>query len=138
MRLSKCERANYNSRMNLSALGRKIMQLVAGKGAITFEQFMEMALYDAEFGYYTSGATRIGREGDFYTSSYLHPAFGAMIGRQIVEFWEFMGKPGDFRVVEMGAGAGYLCKDILDSLKEREMFASLRVCIVEPVDALRD
>lgn len=138
MRLSKCERENYNFRMNLSALGRKIMQLVAGKGAITFEQFMEMALYDAEFGYYTSGATRIGREGDFYTSSYLHPAFGAMIGRQIVEFWEFMGKPGDFRVVEMGAGAGYLCKDILDSLKEREMFASLKVCIVEPVDALRE
>ncbi len=123
--------------MGFNDLERKIMDMVGRKGAITFEQFMEMALYDAEFGYYTSGVVKIGREGDFYTSPYLHPVFGAMIGRQIVEFWELMGKPRDFEVVEMGAGAGYLCKDILDSLKEREIFASLKFYIIEPVRAVR-
>ncbi len=138
MLLSKYKSEHYNFRMKLNHLERKIMQIVATKGAITFEQFMEMALYDAEFGYYTSETTRIGREGDFYTSSYLHPAFGAMIGRQIAEFWEFMGKPDEFCVVEMGAGAGYLCKDILDSLKEREIFASLEFRIVEPVYVRRE
>ncbi|HSB32392.1 MAG TPA: SAM-dependent methyltransferase [Candidatus Sulfobium mesophilum] len=124
--------------MSFNDLKRKIIQIVGRKGAITFERFMEMALYDAEFGYYTSGAMRIGREGDFYTSSYLHPAFGAMIGRQIEEFWEFMGKPSEFEVFEMGAGAGYLCKDIIDSLKEREVSASLKFCIIEPVSAIRE
>lgn len=118
--------------MSCNALERKIIQIIGREGPITFERFMEMALYDTGFGYYRSGNARIGREGDFYTSSYLHPVFGAMIGRQIEEFWEFMGKPREFEVLEMGAGAGYLCKDILDFLKGRQVFAALRYGIIEP------
>jgi SAM-dependent MidA family methyltransferase len=118
--------------MGSNDLERKIIQIIDREGPITFEKFMETALYDAEFGYYRSGNARIGREGDFYTSSCVHPVFGAMIGRQIEEFWESMGKPGEFGVLEMGAGAGYLCKDVLDSLKGREVFGALRYGIIEP------
>ncbi|MBI4684481.1 MAG: SAM-dependent methyltransferase [Nitrospirae bacterium] len=111
---------------------------------------MNMALYEPELGYYASGKARIGREGDFYTSSHLHPVFGTMIGKQIEEMWEMMGKPQDFQIVEMGAGAGYLCKDMLDYYKggqgsrvkgaseERDIFKNLQYRIVELNPVIKD
>jgi SAM-dependent MidA family methyltransferase len=112
-------------------------------GPITFEEFMSMALYYPELGYYAHPDAVIGREGDFYTSPHLHPIFGAVICRQLIEMWEIMGRPPHFHAVEMGAGAGYLCKDILDYLyttvnqsdghrDERDFVACLRYVIVEP------
>lgn len=86
---------------------------------MSFETFMDMALYSPGLGYYTKDTTKIGRWGDFYTSSHLHPIFGAMIGRQMEEMWALMGRPDQFRIVEMGAGMGYLARDLLDYLKAR-------------------
>src|SRR4030042_139557 len=99
--------------MNL--LKEKIIERIRKEGPVTFETFMEMALYEPMLGYYASEKTEIGKSGDFYTSTHLHSAFGAMIGRQIGQMREIMGKPADFGIVEIGAGAGYMCKDILDS-----------------------
>ena len=124
--------------MASNELERKIIQKIGEDGPITFEKFMDMVLYDADFGYYTSRNSRIGRKGDYYTSSYLHPVFGAMLGRQLEEMWEAMGRPSDFEVLEMGAGSGYLCKDILDSLKKREIFSSLRYYIIERSAAMKE
>jgi SAM-dependent MidA family methyltransferase len=76
-------------------------------------------------------ALRIGRNGDFYTSSHMHPFFGAMIGRQLVEMWNVMGRPEEFNVVEMGAGIGYLAKDIIDYLKCKDIFRCLSYRIIE-------
>lgn len=75
-----------------------------------------MALYYPELGYYTKDSTKIGRAGDFYTSPHMHPIFGAMLGRQMVEMWNLMGNPGVFNIVETGAGMGYLAKDVLEHL----------------------
>ena len=121
--------------MNL--LQQKIIRRIKSEGPVTFKTFMEMALYEPELGYYTSQKTRIGRSGDFYTSSHLHPAFGMMLGKQIEEMWEIMNKPSAFQIVEMGSGAGYLCKDILDYLKNRELFNSLNYTIVELNPAMK-
>jgi SAM-dependent MidA family methyltransferase len=118
-------------------LERKIIRKINEEGSVTFEMFMDMALYDPQYGYYTSAKERIGRSGDFYTSSHLHPVFGRMLGRQVEEFWEFMGRPRDFRVLEMGAGAGYVCKDMLDYLKHREIFKVLSYAIIERSPAMR-
>jgi SAM-dependent MidA family methyltransferase len=121
----------------MDLLGRKIMELIRQKGPLTFEHFMEMALYDPEFGYYASGRSRIGREGDFFTSSHLHPVFGAMIGRQVEEMWRLMGMPDGFTIVEPGPGEGLICCDMLDYLKERECFNALRYFLVEPNPATK-
>jgi len=121
----------------MNPLQQKIIRRIKSEGPVTFRTFMEMALYEPELGYYTSQKTRIGRSGDFYTSSHLHPAFGIMIGKQIEEMWEIMNKPSDFQIVEMGSGAGYLCKDILDYLKNRELFNSLNYTIVELNPAMK-
>ena len=101
----------------MNPLEQKIVERIKREGSISFETFMDMALYDSEFGYYVARGQRIGREGDFYTSSHLHPIFGAMIGKQIAEMWKMMGCPEGFTIMEMGAGEGYVCKDMLDYLK---------------------
>lgn len=116
----------------MTPLEQKIIEKIRREGPITFETFMAMALYEPELGYYASDRVEIGRAGDFYTSPHLHPAFGAMIGRQVEEMWELMERPYDFHIVEIGAGAGYLCKDILDYLNKRDFFNSLTYVIVEP------
>ena len=100
-------------------------------GPLSFENFMEIALYSPGLGYYTRETTSIGREGDFYTSPHLHPLFGAMIGKQLEEMWQLPGMPSEFHVVEMGAGMGWLALDILNYLETRDIFRDLHYTIVE-------
>ena len=107
------------------------MRRIQSEGPLSFEDFMETALYFPRLGYYTKETTTIGREGDFYTSPHLHPLFGAMIGKQMEEMWNLLDRPSEFRIVEMGAGAGHLAKDMLDYLKGREIFASVNYSIIE-------
>ena len=112
-------------------LERKIIDRIREEGCITFEAFMDMALYDPCYGYYCSEDLSIGKAGDFYTSAHLHPVFGAMLGRQMREMWEFMGSPAFFTLVEVGGGEGHICRDMLDSLRGDAFFDALRYVIVE-------
>src|SRR5437868_3760940 len=98
-------------------LSEIIIKKIRENGPIPFRDFMEMALYYPELGYYTSPKDKIGTNGDYYTSSSLTPAFGAMIGRQIEEMWSMSGE-NKFTIVEYGAGTGSLCYDILQYLKQ--------------------
>ena len=92
----------------MNPLEQIIIDKIRKEGPITFEMFMDMALYYPELGYYSSGKNAIGRGGDFYTSPHLHPVFGTMLGKQLMEMWMVMGKPKIFHAVEIGAGTGYL------------------------------
>ncbi|HBH60947.1 MAG TPA: hypothetical protein DDX85_04235, partial [Nitrospiraceae bacterium] len=100
----------------MKPLEQQIIDRIKNKGTITFEAFMHMALYHPGLGYYSSPQTTIGRDGDFYTSPHLHPVFGAMICKQLMEMWMIMGRPSSFHAVEIGAGVGYLCRDIFNYL----------------------
>ncbi|WP_333653702.1 class I SAM-dependent methyltransferase [Dissulfurispira sp.] len=115
----------------MSPLKEKIIERIKSEGPINFETFVEMVLYYPGLGYYTKDSTKIGRTGDFYTSPHLHSIFGAMIGRQMEEMWTAIGKPEIFHIVEMGAGMGYLAKDMLEYLEEKEIFKYLKYTIVE-------
>jgi SAM-dependent MidA family methyltransferase len=127
----------------MNTLEKIIIDRIKREGPITFETFMDMALYYPELGYYSSPDAVIGRKGDYYTSPHLHPVFGAMIAKQLMEMWTIMRKPSLFYAVEMGAGAGYLCKDIFDYLyrpsqdfaisqDKNNFLRSLKYVIVEP------
>jgi SAM-dependent MidA family methyltransferase len=102
------------------------------KGPLTFTRFMEICLYHPQYGYYSSGRTCRGREGDYYTSPTVHPVFGALLGKQMAQMWRFLGE-GAFEIVEMGGGEGYLCLDILDYLQRHEpqFYNLLRYRMVE-------
>ena len=89
----------------------EIRRRIAAQGPITFAEFMGMALYHTEGGYYTWGE-RIGASGDYYTSPAVHPAFGALLAVQLFQIWDLLVRPVPFTVVEAGAGNGLLCRDI--------------------------
>jgi len=115
----------------MNPLEQKITERIKREGPLTFETFMEMALYEPGLGYYASENIEIGKAGDFYTSQHLHPAFGSMIGKQLEEMWEIMGRPSEFYAIEPGAGAGLMCMDIMDYLHKREIFKSFSYVIAE-------
>ena len=114
------------------ALRKEIVNLINKRGKITFADFMGLALYHPEHGYYTSGKEKIGKKGDYYTSSDVHPVFGELIARQLEQMWRLMGK-GRFTVVEMGAGKGRFCYDIINFIKKKfpEFFEEVDYKIVE-------
>lgn len=101
------------------ALLDKIIRKIKSEGAISFKHFMEMALYDPEGGYYSSSREKIGVRGDFTTSPEVHPSFGKMIARQLVQMAEVILKEHTtFDIVEAGPGTGILALEILKTLKE--------------------
>ena len=115
----------------MNPLEQRIIDKIHKEGPVTFESYMEMALYEPGLGYYASESTEIGRAGDFYTSQHLHSAFGALIAKQIEEMWEVLGKPPDFHIIEPGAGAGLMCMDIMNYLCKKQIYHSLSYVIVE-------
>ncbi len=60
-----------------------IKEKIKKEGVISFEDFMEIALYFPEHGYYTSPLTKIGRKGDFFTASHLGAVFGILLAKAI-------------------------------------------------------
>src|SRR4030066_156523 len=113
-------------------LRRFILAQIEKKGSIPFSQFMEWCLYHPEYGYYQTKGTRIGKEGDYYTSPSVNPLFGHLIGKQLFQMAEFLGAE-NFDVVEMGAGSGFLCEDILDWAKKNSpaFYQRLRYHLIE-------
>jgi SAM-dependent MidA family methyltransferase len=79
--------------------GRLLRDEIASTGPISFERFMDVALYHPEFGYYRS-RDPFGRNGDFYTAAQLQPVFGQII-RAIAED---SGAPPV--LLDVGAGRG--------------------------------
>ncbi len=94
-----------------------IKNKIKQKGDISFRDFMDMALYYPELGYYTSDKSKIGEKGDFFTASELDEAFGALLAKQFAEIFEKLNTD-NFKIVEIGAGKGYLAYDILNNLKK--------------------
>jgi SAM-dependent MidA family methyltransferase len=121
--------------MELSAI---IKQRIASEGPVSFHDFMEMALYYPELGYYNRPDDQIGENGDFYTSSSLTSIFGAMIAKQLEEMWRLTGE-SEFTIVEYGAGSGLLCQDILAYLKNNlRLYDQLHYAIIEKSYSLRE
>jgi SAM-dependent MidA family methyltransferase len=104
---------------------------------LTFAEFMALALYEPNHGYYSSSANRIGKQGDFWTTPHLGKDFGAVVAQQIGEFWECLDRVQPFTVVEMGAGRGELAREILDRLQDHPLGAALDYVIIEAAAAMR-
>lgn len=118
-------------------LSEIIIARILKEGPISFRDFMEMALYYPELGYYNATQDKIGTHGDFYTSANLTAAFGAMIAKQIEEMWQNLDKK-PFKIIEYGAGTGLLCHDILDYLKNNPpLYENLSYCIIEKSSSMR-
>jgi SAM-dependent MidA family methyltransferase len=120
-----------------------IAEIVRERGPLTVAAFMDLALYDSEFGYYARAGQRSGRAGDFFTSVDVGPLFGELLEIQLAEMWRLLNStatPGSrFDLVEAGAGNGRLSADILRAARARdgEFYAALRLHLVEASAAAR-
>jgi SAM-dependent MidA family methyltransferase len=91
---------------------------------MSFRDFMAIALYDAEQGYYSVGA-RIGERGDFVTSPQVSPVFAAAVAKRFREDAARITGPLDF--VEAGAGEGRFLEDFAAALVRLDPATAERV-----------
>ena len=78
-------------------------------GTVPAERFMQEALYNPAFGYYSSRIRTVGRRGDFSTWATLDSSLSLGIATWIK-------KETPRHVIEIGAGNGELAKDVLRRL----------------------
>jgi SAM-dependent MidA family methyltransferase len=121
-------------KLDTPIVGQIQREIVARGGRITFERFMELALYHPQYGYYTGsessrgGSPRIGKTGDYFTSVSVGPLFGKLLAKQFLKFREELGHPPEFEVVEFGGHRGQLRADVLAAAPD------LRYRIIEAGD----
>ena len=85
-------------------------------GSISFAEFMHDALYAPGLGYYVSGTTKFGADGDFVTAPEVSPLFGRVLARQCAEV---LTQIDNGQILELGAGSGALAATMLDTLASR-------------------
>jgi SAM-dependent MidA family methyltransferase len=101
---------------------------------LPFDEVVDLALYHSTHGFYGRGQGA-GRGRDFLTSPEVGPLFGAVLARALDRWWDQLGRPDPFVVVEAGAGAGTLATAVLGAAAE--CGPALRYVLVERSDALR-
>ena len=106
----------------MQPVDQQIRDAIQRDGPISFDRFMELALYSPVGGYYRSH-TPIGPAGDYFTSPTAHPLFGTLLAAQLQQMWELLGKPSLFTVLEAAAGNGVLASDIMSAAQTTPEFA---------------
>ncbi|MEB0137412.1 MULTISPECIES: class I SAM-dependent methyltransferase [unclassified Undibacterium] len=86
-----------------------IEEIRAAAGSIPFSRYMELALYAPDLGYYSGGATKLGKDGDFTTAPEMSPLFAAALATLAAPILA-QTQP---QVMEFGAGSGKLARDFL-------------------------
>src|SRR3972149_5605675 len=102
-------------------LAKVIQAEIGAKGGwISFQRYMELALYASGLGYYMAGARKLGREGDFVTAPELTTLFGETLARQVAQVMDAGGMAAEGEVLEIGAGSGALAASLLAELERLE------------------
>lgn len=91
----------------------QITRTIKKHNELSFADFMRMALYQPGCGYYSAGLKKFGREGDFITAVELGSLFAQSLARQFAEVMVALDQP---RILELGAGSGRFCADVLTAL----------------------
>jgi len=108
-------------------------EIAASGGWIGFARYMELALYAPGLGYYSAGAKKLGKAGDFVTAPEISPLFGQTLARQVHQ----IVRAGFDEVLEVGAGSGALAATLLEEL-ERAGSAPRNYLILELSADLRE
>jgi SAM-dependent MidA family methyltransferase len=93
----------------------RLITRIRREGPLPFDEFMRVALYDSDEGYFATGPLRSAKEGDFLTSPEVSPLFGETIACCVdAEARRIGADPVD--VLELGPGSGSLLRPLLDAL----------------------
>ncbi|HAL44280.1 MAG TPA: hypothetical protein DCO84_05225 [Methylophilaceae bacterium] len=94
-------------------LKTKIIQFIhSNQGWMSFDRFMDFALYDPELGYYTGALRKFGEKGDFVTASEISNFFAKTLCIQFKEIFQSVSKS----IIEIGAGSGQFALQVIQSL----------------------
>ena len=106
-------------------------------GWINFATFMQMALYLPALGYYSGGAKKFGKGGDFVTAPEISALFARTLARQAAQI---LAKTNDnhliVNILELGAGTGKLAAGMLLELQQLNTLPA-EYFILEVSDYLR-
>jgi len=103
-------------------------------GWLSFERFMEMALYEPGLGYYSAGATKLGAGGDFVTAPEVSSLFSRCLASQCSEILQHVSGGA---ILELGAGSGVMAADLLNELGAQDALPD-RYLILEVSADLRE
>ena len=90
---------------------------------IPLDKFIDYCLYDKKNGYYMN-SNPFGTTGDFTTGPNISRLFSEMVAIWTISFWESLGSPKKFNLVELGAGNGEMMKVMIESFKKFPFFIS--------------
>ena len=115
-------------------------EIARSGGWIDFARYMQLALYEPGLGYYSGGAQKFGRAGDFVTAPLLGPLFAQTLAREVAGLMRgnadsdapadtssaapamvpvvtrSVAPPVAPRILEFGAGSGELAGELLAEL----------------------
>jgi SAM-dependent MidA family methyltransferase len=100
-------------------------QIDLSGGQISFEKYMQLALYAPGLGYYSAGMHKFGQQGDFVTAPEISPLFGQVLAiqaQQVLAQVQQLQNDADLNeidILEVGAGSGKMAGDILIELQGR-------------------
>ena len=83
---------------------------------ITYAKYMDLALYHEKWGYYMRDREKIGREGDFITSSNISDVFGSIIAKWVYTLAQDLNI--EARICELGAGTGRFASSFIGKWEE--------------------
>ena len=109
-------------------------QIIAAGGSIPFWKYMELALYTPGLGYYSAGAHKFGKGGDFITAPERSPLFSAGVATAIAPALRQAGKGAVF--MELGGGSGAFAESCLLALQDIGVLPA-RYAMLEPSADLR-
>ena len=89
--------------------------------SFTLDKFIEESLYNKTSGYYMK-KNPFGKKGDFITSPNISVLFSEMIAIWVVSFWQNLGCPEKFNLVELGAGNGEMMKVLVNTFDKFPIF----------------
>src|SRR3984957_4955287 len=95
---------------HLARVHEYLAEQISVAGWLSFERFMDIALYAPGLGYYSAGAHKLGSGGDFTTAPEISRLFGGCVARQCAEILDALGGGS---ILEIGAGSGRLAADVL-------------------------
>ena len=104
---------------------------IKNNDSFTLDKFIEQSLYNKKSGYYMK-KDPFGKKGDFITSPNISVLFSEMIAIWVVSFWQNLGCPEKFNLIELGAGNGEMMKVLVDTFDKFPIFKnSCRIKILE-------
>ena len=90
---------------------------------IPLDEFINFSLYDKKKGYYMK-KNPFGKKGDFTTAPNISRLFSEMIAIWLISFWQNLGSPKNFNLIELGAGNGEMMRILVESFKKFPSFAN--------------